>query len=127
VARVAKNLARVHFSFDSETMTQDSRDALAENARILVQHPAIVVEVEGHCDERGTTEYNLSLGQRRAEAVRNFLLRMGVPPSRVRTISFGELKPIARGEGETVWAQNRRAEFRVTTSDTVSAVRGTTD
>jgi peptidoglycan-associated lipoprotein len=68
VARVVENLARVHFPFNSEMMTEDSRDALSENARILIAHPSIVVEVQGHCDERGTTEYNLALGQRRFTA-----------------------------------------------------------
>jgi peptidoglycan-associated lipoprotein len=126
VARIVENLARVHFPFNSEMMTEDSLEALRENARILIAHPSIIVEVQGHCDERGTTEYNLALGQRRAEAVRKYLVRSGVPASHVRTLSLGKETPFATGEGETVWAQNRRVEFRVSSANDVSAVRGTT-
>ena len=83
------------------------------------------VEIQGHADERGTTEYNLALGQKRAAAVRQFLLAEGVAPSRLSTISYGEEKPRAAGESETAWAQNRRAEFRITWSGD-ALVQGTT-
>ena len=73
-----------------------------------------VVQVEGHCDERGSVEYNIALGQKRAEAVRRYLLDSGVDPSRVSTISFGEEKPAFDGGGESAWSQNRRSEFVLT-------------
>jgi peptidoglycan-associated lipoprotein len=114
-ARIAANLRRVHFEFNSDELTQETQSALSENAQILKAHPAISIEVQGHCDDRGTTEYNLSLGQRRAEAVRKYLVRSAVPESQVKTITFGKEKPIAMGAGEPVWSQNRRAEFRVLT------------
>lgn len=124
VAQVVANLKRVHFLFDSPSMTDDSRNALLENAKILAAHPAIRVEIEGHCDERGTTEYNLALGDRRAEAVRKYLVTSGVAASRVRTISLGKEKPLSEGHGESVWAQNRRAEFRVVALNDLSVVGG---
>src|SRR5262245_40116325 len=79
VAKVMENLKRIHFAFNSEEMDEQSKEALAENARILMAHPAITIEVEGHCDDRGTVEYNLALGQRRAEAVQKYMVRTGVP------------------------------------------------
>lgn len=105
-------------------MTEDSRNALLENAKILAAYPTIHVEIEGHCDDRGTTEYNLALGDRRAESVRKYLVTSGVATSRVRTLSLGKEKPLSIGQGESVWAQNRRAEFRVVALNDLSAVGG---
>lgn len=113
--RLAANFKRVNFDYDSAVLTATSREALAENARILAAHPAIRVEVQGHCDERGTTDYNLALGDRRATVVRDYLAAQGVSPARVTALSYGEERPLAPGAGEVVWAQNRRAEFRVLT------------
>ena len=128
VARLLRNFQRVHFEFDSSNMTADSKQALKENTEIMAAHPDIKVEVQGHCDERGTTEYNLSLGQKRAEAIRKYLVTAGVSQTRVAAVSFGKEKPLSSGSGESAWAQNRRAEFRVSWErDAVASVRGTVD
>jgi peptidoglycan-associated lipoprotein len=124
VARIARNFERVAFPYDSAELTAASQRALAENAALLVENADVTVEIQGHCDERGTTEYNLALGQKRAAAVRAFLVARGVGPSRLGVVSYGEERPFAEGEGEIAWAQNRRAEFRVTGGD-VEAVAGT--
>ncbi|MCK6544362.1 OmpA family protein [Myxococcota bacterium] len=125
--QLAENLRRVHFLFDSDELTQDSKDALTANAKILATHPNLAIEVQGHCDDRGTTEYNLTLGQRRAEAVQRYLVRYGVAQSQVKTVSFGEERPLVTdGRGDHVWAQNRRAEFRLTKAVDI-AIRGTVD
>lgn len=107
-----ENFSRIHYHFDSDMLTDDSKDLLRANAEIMMQYPELAVEVEGHCDERGTTEYNLALGQRRADAVLAYLKDMGVTASSVQTVSYGEEKPFAQGHDETAWSQNRRAHFR---------------
>ena len=111
VQKLAEHFAKVHFEFDSAVLSQGSMDALAANARILQQHPSLAIEVEGHADERGTTDYNLALGQRRAEAVQRYLTTNGVSGRRVKTVSYGEEQPLQRGSSESAWAANRRAEI----------------
>ena len=91
---------------------------------ILLDNPNIRIEVQGHADERGTTEYNLALGEKRASAVLNFMTTQGVASSRVRIVSFGEERPISQTSSETAWSQNRRCEFHITFSD-VDHVYGT--
>lgn len=110
---VLSNFAKVHFATDSADLDSTSKQALARNAELLRGHASIAIEVEGHADERGTTDYNLALGEKRANAVRVFLLGAGVEGSRVRTVSFGEERPAVSGHSETAWSENRRAEFRV--------------
>jgi peptidoglycan-associated lipoprotein len=127
VQRITENLKRVHFNFDSDQLTDESKNALAENARLLVAYPTISIEVQGHCDDRGTTEYNLALGQRRADAISKYLVRSGVPTARVRTVSFGKERPLTPGDGEQIWAQNRRAEFRVTVAQGVAELHGSVE
>lgn len=122
--RVLANFARVHFETDQASLGADARAILAENARLLADHPSIRVEVQGHADERGTVDYNLALGDRRAEAVVRALTAMGVSPTRLATISYGEERPLASGSTEVVWSENRRCEFRVTAG---AEVRGTTE
>lgn len=117
VQQIAQNFTRVNFDYDSAALTVSAKQALDENIRLLREHPDVRIKVQGHCDERGTTEYNLSLGDRRASAVRKYLIAAGIAPSRVETISYGEEKPLIPGTGEDVWAQNRRAEFQVTSGD----------
>lgn len=124
--RLAANLRRVHFGFDSAEITRTSADALAENATILAAHPELVIEVQGHCDDRGTTEYNLALGQRRADAVRAYLTRAGARPEQVAAVTLGKERPLVEGETENAWAENRRAEFRVLHVPTAVAVVGST-
>lgn len=115
------NFARVFFETDSSTLGGESLDALKANAALLQELPNLVVEVQGHADERGTTDYNLALGDRRANAVRDALVRMGVAEGQVRTISFGEERPAG-----SVYSKNRRAEFRLV-SQAPSGVQGTID
>jgi len=106
-------LATVYFDFDASTVRADQEYVLQRNAEYLLKNPGIRVEVQGHCDERGTEEYNLALGDRRALTVRAYLTAAGVEPARVFTISYGEAAPAVEGQSEDAYAQNRRAEFRV--------------
>ena len=124
VAALALNFERVQFGYDSATLDREGRSALSANAAILQKFPEIRVEVQGHADERGTIDYNLSLGERRARAVVDELSRLGAPARGLSTISYGEERPRAAGADETVWAQNRRAEFRIVAG--AAGVAGTT-
>jgi peptidoglycan-associated lipoprotein len=124
VAELAANFSRVHFDTDSSSLNDDGKAALSANSKILADHPDLKVEVQGHADERGTVDYNLALGQRRANAVVQYLLQQGVAPSRLPVVTYGEERPAAQGNYETAWAQNRRAEFRILMGP--GAVHGTT-
>lgn len=104
-------LETVYFDFDQSDLRQDARDALSRNAALLLKRSAQKVTIEGHCDERGTDEYNLALGERRAKAVAAYLTNLGVKTERIATISFGEEKPKVQGSDEAAWSKNRRAEF----------------
>lgn len=110
-AELVRNFQRVHFEFDSALITKDSADALAKNVGIMRRHPKLDVEVEGHCDETGSVEYNLALGQRRADAIQKYMVSAGLDTSRIRTISYGEEIPVSFGPDAN--SKNRRAEFRV--------------
>jgi peptidoglycan-associated lipoprotein len=114
VQAILANFERVQFSFDSAEITASGQAALRENATLLTAHPDVVVEIQGHCDERGSTDYNLALGQKRAQAVKRVLTASGAAASRLSVLSYGEERPLDAGDGEIAWAQNRRAEFRVT-------------
>lgn len=103
----------VYFDFDKSNVRTDQRMALDKNAEILKGHPEISIEVEGHCDERGTVEYNLALGDRRAQSVKKYLIDLGISADRIKTISYGKERPAVPGTGEEVWAKNRRAAFRI--------------
>ncbi|MEQ8813153.1 MAG: peptidoglycan-associated lipoprotein Pal [Thalassobaculum sp.] len=100
---------RVFFAFDSSELSAESRTTLEKQAFWLRKYPQSTVTVEGHCDERGTREYNLALGERRAASARDYLVSLGVDPSRVATISYGKERPAVTGSTEEAWAQNRRA------------------
>jgi len=102
---------RVNFGFDSSSITLDSRKKLTDNVIWLKQNPNKNIVVEGHCDERGTREYNLALGERRAYAVRNFLSNSGISKRRIKVVSYGEEKPVSLGSSERAHAKNRRAEL----------------
>lgn len=104
-------LRTVHFDFDSARIRADQAATMESNAFWLLDHPDARIIVEGHCDERGTREYNLALGQRRADAAADYLISLGVDPSRIETVSFGEELPAVPGYDETAWAANRRAVF----------------
>ena len=107
-------MADVRFGFDQSSLTDEARAILAKNAQWLQAHRDARVTVEGHCDERGTVEYNLALGEQRARAARDYLVSLGVQASRLRTVSFGKERPLDNGHGEDAWARNRRAHFAVT-------------
>ena len=100
---------RVFFAYDSSTLDDDARLTLDRQSAWLQQYPAITVTIEGHTDERGTREYNLALGERRATAARNYLAALGVDSNRMLTISYGEERPVDPGTDETAYRQNRRA------------------
>ncbi len=110
VAAEAK-LETVYFDFDQSTLRQDARDALSRNAALLLKRAATRITIEGHCDDRGTDEYNQALGERRAKSVAAYLTNLGVKTGQLVTISFGEEKPAVQGENEAAWSKNRRAEF----------------
>ena len=103
----------VFFNYDSADLSTEARSILEENSRYFRQYPNIPVIIEGHCDERGTEEYNLALGDRRAQAAKAYLVQLGISGDRLETISFGEERPFAMGSNEQAWAQNRRAQFVV--------------
>lgn len=104
-------LSSVNFEYDSSTLTTDSRRLLAENAEWIKTNANTTVQVEGHCDSRGSVEYNLALGERRAKSVKNYLVSLGIDSKRLTIISYGEEKPIASGDNEDAYAKNRRANF----------------
>lgn len=104
----------VYFAFDDYTLSFEAQNSLNKTADYLKENTSAVVQVEGHCDERGSVEYNLALGQRRAQAVKNYLVELGIDASRLPTISYGKEKPVAFGSNEDAWSQNRRAEFVLT-------------
>ena len=106
-------LERVLFDFDQFTLSAEARRILGENARYLNANSAVKVVIEGHCDERGSDEYNLALGESRALAAKNYLVSLGISATRLSVISYGEEKPLVSGANESAWAQNRRAEFKV--------------
>lgn len=107
------DLKAVYFDFDRYELTEASREALQKNAGYLKENPEMHVLVEGHCDERGTIEYNLALGQKRAKTVREYYMRLGVPGNAIATISYGEEKLVCQESTESCWAQNRRGETKV--------------
>jgi peptidoglycan-associated lipoprotein len=101
----------VHFAFDSSILSDQARQILNNDAEYLRTYPETKVTVQGYCDERGTGAYNLALGQRRAEAVKQYLVVLGITADRLQTISYGEERPIDPGHNEAAWAKNRRAQF----------------
>lgn len=104
---------RVFFGFDQYNLTAEARSTIQRQATWLKANPSVTVAIEGHADERGTREYNLALGDRRATAVKNYLVTLGVSSSRVDTISYGKERPVALGHNEEAWSQNRRGVMTV--------------
>jgi peptidoglycan-associated lipoprotein len=104
----------VYFAFDSAVVNPSERPKLDDMAAYMRENPSHVITIEGHCDERGTNEYNRSLGERRAQACREYLISSGVDGNRLQTISYGEEKPADPGHNEEAWAKNRRSEFIIT-------------
>ena len=101
------------FDLDSYTIRADARTALDKDAKVLRDHPNVNVTIEGHCDERGTVEYNQALGEKRANAARDYLAAAGIAATRMDVISYGKERPVANGHDEASWQQNRRAQFVV--------------
>jgi len=104
-------LQTVRFDYDSSSLRADAMATLRDNADKIKQVPGVIIQLAGHADSRGTQEYNMALGERRALAVREYLIQLGVPGDRLITISYGKEFPVATGESEDAWAQNRRVEF----------------
>jgi peptidoglycan-associated lipoprotein len=107
-------LKRINFDFDKYTVREDMKSIMQANANWLLKFASVEVLVEGHCDERGTIEYNIALGEKRAEAARNYLVSLGLNPAKVKIISYGKSKPLVQGVDEETYFQNRRAEFVIT-------------
>jgi peptidoglycan-associated lipoprotein len=102
------------FDYDSAELAAPAQAALTENAAVLKRYPSWTVTIEGHCDERGTAEYNLALGERRAVAARTYLVSLGIPADRLRTVSYGKEFPFDPGHDDPAYAKNRRAHFVIT-------------
>jgi peptidoglycan-associated lipoprotein len=105
----------VFFDYDANTLRDDARQVLQRNAQWLAQWPQTRIRIDGHCDERGTEEYNLALGDQRAVTVRDYLASLGVNPDRIQTVSLGRESPFCTATGESCWGQNRRGHFVITT------------
>jgi peptidoglycan-associated lipoprotein len=107
-------LEDVHFDFDKSDIRESERAVISKNADILKKFDFLVITIEGHCDARGTVEYNLALGERRAAAAHEYLVSLGVPAARLKTVSYGKEVPLCNEQTEDCWARNRRAHFAVT-------------
>lgn len=103
----------IHFDFDSFALRPEARTVLQRKAELLKDNPDVKLLIEGHCDERGTAEYNLALGERRARAAYEFLVLLGVSPNRLQIVSYGKERPLDPASNETAWALNRRAQFKL--------------
>lgn len=104
-------LHSVNFDYDQSTLSSEARRLLGDNAEWIKQHSGTTVQIEGHCDARGSVEYNLALGERRAKSVKNYLVSLGVDGKRLTVISYGKEKPLVSGDSEEAYAKNRRANF----------------
>jgi peptidoglycan-associated lipoprotein len=111
LAEITRQLQPVFYDYNKSEIREDQIAALQNNARVLKTNGRVNVLIEGHCDERGTEEYNLALGERRARSAKDYLVGLGIADNRISTISYGESKPFAEGHNEGAWQQNRRAHF----------------
>ncbi len=105
--------ARIHFAFNKFDINEQGKEILRQKAELMKMYPRIRVRIEGNCDARGTQEYNLALGERRARAAYEYLTMMGVNPAQLEMLSYGKENPLVQGTGDAVWAENRRDDFRV--------------
>ena len=105
------SLESIYFDFDQAGLREDQKEIMMKNAQWLKGHPQARIRIEGNCDERGTAEYNLALGQRRADATKDFLVGLGIASKRMQTISYGFERPLVKGVDEATWAKNRRVDF----------------
>lgn len=111
-AATVADLTRIHFEFDSYVLSGEARATLKQNAMVLKSAPMLKVKIEGHCDERGSDDYNLALGEQRAQATLDYMRSLGVSASQMATVSMGEMAPLDPASNEAAWAKNRRAEFK---------------
>ena len=108
------HLQRIHFDFDKYNIKDNMKPILQKNADWLLGHESVQITIEGHCDERGTVEYNMALGERRAKSAKDYLVSLGVNPQRIKVVSYGKSRPLIDESNEAAWAKNRRAEFVIT-------------
>jgi peptidoglycan-associated lipoprotein len=113
-------LKEIYFDYDKSDLSSDARETLKANAAWLKGNPSARVEIEGHCDERGTNEYNLALGAKRAQVAKDYLVTLGIPAQRLSTISYGKELPVCREQAEDCWHKNRRDRFVVMTAKPAS-------
>lgn len=106
-------LEMIHFDFDRYHLLPEAKQILTESAKLLKTYPQLKVLIEGHCDERGTIEYNLALGERRARAAQEYLADLGIEPARISTISYGKERPLDQRHNDEAWSMNRRDEFKI--------------
>lgn len=105
------NIQNIYFDYDKSSIRPDAREILKSNTAIFTKNSAAAIVVEGYCDERGTAEYNMALGEKRAQEAKQYLVNLGINASRIETVSYGEEKPADAGHNEAAWAMNRRAQF----------------
>jgi peptidoglycan-associated lipoprotein len=116
---------RIHFNYDDSSILPEAQQTLMQKVDVLRKYPQIQLRIAGNCDERGSVEYNLALGMRRANAAKDFLVNYGLSASRFETVSYGEERPIAMGHDEAAWAQNRRDDFDITAgAETLGSAAG---
>lgn len=113
IEQLQSSLDKIYFNFDSAGLSESARSVLTKNASALMNVPTAKIRIEGNCDERGSAEYNLALGERRATAAQQYLVTSGIKPERLSIISYGEEKPAVQGDDEASWVKNRRDEFVV--------------
>jgi peptidoglycan-associated lipoprotein len=104
-------LEPIYFDFDRYFIREDAKKTLNQNAKILKDNPAVKIRIEGNCDERGTAEYNLALGEKRAKSAKDYMVNLGIDPARITVISYGKEKPLYPGHNEEAWSKNRRDDF----------------
>jgi peptidoglycan-associated lipoprotein len=107
------DLKPIYFDFDKYDLRPGDREILSQNAKVLQAHTGVTIKIEGNCDERGTVEYNLALGERRARAAMDYLINLGIDPQRISIISYGKEKPKYPGHNEEAWSKNRRDDFMI--------------
>jgi len=111
IREAQSQLQTVYFQYDSSELQMDAQSTLRANADVINRYPDVRIQIQGHCDERGSEEYNLALGDRRARAIMDYLVNLGINPARLNTITFGEERPVDPGHDEAAYARNRRGEF----------------
>ncbi len=113
IEEIQKELEMVHFDFNKYNIRPDAKTVLEQNAKVLNDNPNVKVQIAGYCDERGSVEYNLALGEKRAQSAKEYLETLGIAPGRLSTISYGKSDPIDPAHNEKAWAMNRRDEFHI--------------